>query len=70
MSKDYENTKTSTSLALDDEQRVKVLSPGMLVAKRFLENRLAVVGLVILAFMFVFSFIGGLLAPLRRDTGI
>lgn len=63
MSKDYENTKTSTSLALDDEQRVKVLSPGMLVAKRFFRNRLAVVGLVILASMFVFSFIGGLLAP-------
>ena len=25
----------STSQALDDEQRVKVLSPGMLVAKAF-----------------------------------
>ena len=34
----------STSKALDDEQRVKVLSPGMLVAKRFFRNKLAVAG--------------------------
>ena len=49
----------STSKALDDEQRVKVLSPGMLVAKRFFRNKLAVAGLVILVAMFLFSFIGG-----------
>lgn len=53
----------STSQALDDEQRVKVLSPGMLVAKRFFRNKLAVVGLVILVTMFVFSFIGGMVSP-------
>lgn len=48
---------------LSDEQRLKVLSPGMLVIKRFLRNRLAIIGLVIIAFMFVFSFIGGLVSP-------
>lgn len=53
----------STSQALDDEQRVKVLSPGMLVAKRFFHNKLAVAGLVILVTMFVFSFIGGMVSP-------
>ena len=53
----------STSQALDDEQRVKVLSPGMLVAKRFFRNKLAVAGLVILVAMFVFSFIGGMVSP-------
>ena len=53
----------STSQALDDEQRVKVLSPGMLVAKRFFRNKLAVAGLVILVAMFVFSFIGGMISP-------
>ena len=52
----------STSQALDDEQRVKVLSPGMLVAKRFFRNKLAVAGLVILVTMFVFSFIGGMVS--------
>ena len=53
----------STSQALDDEQRVKVLSPGMLVAKRFFRNKLAVAGLIILVAMFVFSFIGGMISP-------
>ena len=53
----------STSQALDDELRVKVLSPGMLVAKRFFRNKLAVAGLVILVTMFVFSFIGGMVSP-------
>lgn len=63
MEKNNMNEHISTSKALDDEQRVKVLSPGMLVAKRFFRNRLAVVGLVILVTMFVFSFIGGLVSP-------
>lgn len=42
---------------LDDATRVKIISPGRLVAKRFVRNRLAIVGTVILIFMFVFSFI-------------
>ena len=53
--------------SLNDDRRVKVLSPGTLVAKRFFRNRLAVVGLSILIFMFVFSFIGGLLSPYGED---
>ena len=50
-------------MRLDDESRVKVLSPGMLVLKRFMRNRLAITGLVILVVMFLFSFVGGLLSP-------
>ena len=57
----------STSQALDDEQRVKVLSPGMLVAKRFFRNKLAVAGLVILVTMFLFSFIGGMVSPYNES---
>ena len=53
--------------SLNDDRRVKVLSPGALVAKRFFRNRLAVVGLTILAVMFVFSFIGGLISPYGQD---
>lgn len=56
-----ENKNTAT--ALDDERRVKVLSPGQLVAKRFFRNRLAMVGLIILITMFIFSFIGGMISP-------
>ena len=53
--------------SLNDDRRVKVLSPGTLVAKRFFRNRIAVTGLVILAFMFLFSFLGGLLSPYQED---
>ena len=53
--------------SLNDDRRVKVLSPGMLVAKRFFRNRLAVTGMAILVFMFVFSFIGGLISPYEQD---
>ena len=61
--KDIETSHVSTSGSLGDEQRVRVLSPGMLVVKRFIRNRLAIIGLIIIAFMFVFSFIGGLVTP-------
>lgn len=58
-----DNEHVSSSMELGDEQRVKVLSPGMLVIKRFIRNRLAIVGSIIILFMFVFSFIGGLITP-------
>ncbi|MBR7088181.1 MAG: ABC transporter permease, partial [Mogibacterium sp.] len=48
----------SENYSLSDDRRVKVLSPGQLVAKRFFRNRLAVTGMVILLAMFIFSFIG------------
>ena len=61
-------TKTeSEEYSLNDDRRVKVLSPGTLVAKRFFRNRIAVTGLVILAFMFLFSFLGGLVSPYKED---
>lgn len=43
--------------------RVRVLSPGMLVAKRFFRSKLSVVGLVTLVILFLFSFIGPLFSP-------
>ncbi len=43
--------------------RVKVLSPGMTVLKRFFRSKLSVVGLAILLFLFLFSFIGPFLSP-------
>ena len=53
--------------SLNDDRRVKVLSPGAMVAKRFFRNRIAVVGLVILTFMFLFSFVGGIITPYKED---
>lgn len=53
-------------MKLDDARRVKVLSPGMLVFKRFIRNKLAVAGIIILAVMFTYSFLGPLFSPYER----
>ena len=50
-------------MRLDDARRVKVLSPGMLVFKRFIRNKLAVIGFVIIVAMFLFAFVGPLFSP-------
>lgn len=47
--------------------RVKVLSPGMTVLKRFFRSKLSVIGLSILIFLFLFSFIGPLFSPWGED---
>lgn len=43
--------------------RVKVLSPGMTVLKRFFRSKLSVTGLIILVVLFLFSFVGPLFSP-------
>ena len=53
--------------SLNDDRRVKVLSPGAMVAKRFFRNRMAMVGMIVLIFMFLFSFVGGLITPYGED---
>jgi len=58
-----ENKKANTPKALSDESRVKVMSPSMLVFKRFVRNKLAVIGIVILIIMFLFSFVGPIFTP-------
>ena len=62
-----ENKKNSRAGALDDEQRVKVLSPSMLVFKRFIRNKLAIVGVAFILFMFLFAFVGGWVSPYGED---
>lgn len=57
----------TTNMKLDDTQRVRVLSPGMLVAKRFFRNKLAIAGLVIIVCMFLFSFLGGAIMPYSQS---
>ncbi|MFA5449864.1 MAG: ABC transporter permease [Clostridia bacterium] len=53
--------------ALDDTRRVKVLSPGRLVFKRFMRSKLAIAGSWILIFMFAFAFLGGLISPYKQE---
>lgn len=50
-------------IKLDDARRVKAVSPGMLVAKRFFRNKLALVGLGILIALFLFCFLGAAIYP-------
>ena len=38
--------------------RVRVLSPGMMVAKRFFRSKLSITGIVILALLFTFCWLG------------
>lgn len=45
------------------EQNQVILSPGQLVLKRFLRNKLAAVGLAIIIFMIIFCFLGPFLSP-------
>ena len=67
MSQNTTDNQNKENLALDDGRRVKVLSPGMMVFKRFIRNRLAIAGICILVFMFAFSFLGGLISPYSQD---
>jgi len=64
-----DNIKNNTPDDFDEEQNlydsVKVLSPMRLVLRRFFRSRLSIIGLGMLMFLFVFSFIG----PLFTDYG-
>ena len=51
---------------LDDARRVKYLSPTALVFKRFFRNKLAVTGIIILAVLFAFCFLGSAIYPYRE----
>ena len=55
------------TFSLNDDRRVKTLSPAALTARRFFRNRLAVAGLVILGVLFLFSFVGGALSPYSQE---
>ena len=51
------------NVTLDDVRRVKVLSPSMLVFRRFIRNKLAITGSIFIIAMFLFSFVGGWIMP-------
>ncbi len=71
MSEEIRNNQNQNSseneYSLNDDRRVRTLSPGALVIRRFIRNRVAVTGLVILVAMFIFSFIGGAISPYKED---
>ncbi len=63
----------ATEATVDDlhgeslNDRVRVLSPGMMVAKRFFRSKLSVVGLVMLIALFAISFLGPMFSPWYKD---
>ena len=60
-----ETAAPEEEMKLDDARRVKVLSPGMLVFKRFIRNKLAIAGTIILIIMFLFAFMGPVFSPYK-----
>ncbi len=56
--KDIPPVEEEEEISLAD--RVKVVSPARLVLKRFFRSKLSIVGLAIIIFMFLFSFLGPL----------
>lgn len=61
------NAAEEQELALDDARRIKVLSPSMMVFKRFVRNKLAIIGVIIIVAMFLFSFVGPFFSPYKID---
>lgn len=61
-----QNTVAEQSAVVEQKSladSVKVLSPAKLVARRFFRSKLSMVGLIMLAVLFVFIFIGPLFTP-------
>jgi len=50
-------------MQLSDARRVKILSPGAMVFKRFVRNKLAVAGFIILLAVLLFSVFGPIFMP-------
>ncbi len=55
--REREEAKQEKVMSLDSTERIKVLSPGQMVFKRFITNKLAIVGTVILFCMYFLAFI-------------
>ena len=64
--KPLDNQEEEESLA----DRVKIISPGRLVIKRFFRSRLSMVGLVLLLLLFAFSFIGPFFSPYGETENV
>lgn len=65
MSIELEKNELEEVIVIDKSE---VISPWRLVIRRLRKNKLAMVGLGILIFMVLFSFIGPLLTPYRMET--
>ena len=53
-----EDTKVTKKQESAEEMHFQVISPGRMVAKRFFKSYLSIIGLAMIAFVFIFSFLG------------
>lgn len=51
-----ESKERNKKFSIGDDRRVKSLSPGALVRRRFFRNKVAVLGLAVLSCMFIFFY--------------
>lgn len=67
MDKNVDNNKKDKYIDIEDqvpnelEENFRVISPGRMVAKRFFKSKLSIAGLIMVIFVFVFSFVGPLI---------
>ncbi len=70
MEMNNENKKAQQYVDMEDhveagfEENFRVISPARMVAKRFFKSKLSIVGLTMVVFVFVFSFVGPLIIDL------
>ena len=62
------NTEPQVVTKTPKVKKEKIQSPGRVVLNRLLKNKLAMVGLGIIIFMFLFCFVGPLLSPHSPDA--
>lgn len=55
---------------VEEQVQYKEMSPMRLVARRFFRSKLSIVGLVMLAFVFVFSFLGPIIYRVWGEEGV
>lgn len=54
---------------IDEQENFRVMSPGRMVAKRFFRSKLSMVGLAMIIFVFVFSFLGPVIVDMTWGYG-
>ncbi len=55
------NYTDNNNVESDLAQNFRVISPGRMVAKRFFKSKLSIAGLIMIIFVFIFSFVGPLI---------
>ncbi len=58
-----------SGIELTNDENFQVMSPGRMVAKRFFRSKLSVVGLCIIIFIFLFSFVGPIIVDMTWGYG-